>query len=60
VRRVGSVDAAPSGRLSHRFDDASFDVVVCQQALQLFADRGYALSEIRRVLAPGGRVVIDV
>jgi SAM-dependent methyltransferase len=60
VLRIGPLDAAarPWARLS--FDDASFDVVVCRQALQLFADRGGALSEIRRVLVPGGRLSVEV
>jgi SAM-dependent methyltransferase len=42
------------------FADDSFDVVVCHQGLQLFADRGRALSEMRRVLARCGRLVVSV
>lgn len=42
------------------FKDASFDVVVCQQGLQLFADRSRALCEMWRVLVPGGRVAVAV
>ncbi|MBF9031054.1 class I SAM-dependent methyltransferase [Rhodobacterales bacterium HKCCE3408] len=38
------------------FDDDSFDLVLCQQALQFFPDRAAALSETRRVLKPGGRI----
>jgi ubiquinone/menaquinone biosynthesis C-methylase UbiE len=40
--------------------DASFDVVLCQQGLQFFADRKAALAEMRRALAPLGRVGIVV
>ena len=40
--------------------DATFDVVLCQMGLQFFADRQGALREMRRVLAPGGRVVLNV
>lgn len=59
ARRAGSgvewrqADARRTG-----LPDASFDAVICQQGLQFFADRPAALREIRRVLAPGGRVVI--
>jgi len=38
--------------------DHSFDVVLCQQGLQFFPDRPAALAEMRRVLAPGGRILI--
>jgi len=37
------------------FADAEFDVVLCQLGLQFFPDRGAAVREMRRVLAPGGR-----
>src|ERR1700712_2583622 len=42
------------------FEDASFDVVLCQQGLQYFPDRPGAMREIARVLAPGGRVALNV
>jgi SAM-dependent methyltransferase len=34
--------------------------VLCQQGLQFFPDRPAALREMRRVLAPGGRLVLSV
>ena len=40
--------------------DAAFDQVLCQQGLQFFADKLSATCEIRRVLAPGGRVALSV
>ncbi|MGH8635175.1 MAG: class I SAM-dependent methyltransferase [Burkholderiales bacterium] len=40
--------------------DASFDVILCQQGLQFFPDKPKALREMRRVLAPGGRVLLSV
>ncbi len=42
------------------FPAAAFDLVLCQQGLQFFPDRPAALQEMRRVLAPGGRVVLSV
>jgi SAM-dependent methyltransferase len=42
------------------FDDAVFDLALCQQGLQFFPDKPAALSEMRRVLAPGGRLALTV
>ena len=42
------------------FQDEEFDLVLCQAALQFFPDKRAALLEIRRVLAPSGRVVVSV
>ena len=39
------------------FADRSFEVVLAQQVLQFTRDRKAAVREIRRVLAPGGRLV---
>jgi SAM-dependent methyltransferase len=49
----GSVRALP-------FPDAGFTLVLCQQGLQYFPDRAAALDEMRRVLVPGGRIVVSV
>jgi len=40
------------------FRDASFDAVTIGYGLRNIADAGAALAEMRRVLAPGGRVVV--
>ena len=42
------------------FGDGEFDVAFCQQGLQFFPDKPAALREIRRVLAPNGRLVLTV
>jgi ubiquinone/menaquinone biosynthesis C-methylase UbiE len=42
------------------FADAAFDAVLCQQGFQFFPDPARALAEIRRVLSPGGRVLLLV
>ena len=40
--------------------EGAFDVVFCQQGLQFFAERSTALLEMRRVLAPEGRLALSV
>jgi len=42
--------------LTLAYDDATFDVVVCRHVIQAVPDAGRVLTEIRRVLRPGGRV----
>lgn len=40
-------------------DGEQFDVVICQQGLQFFADRCSPVREMYRALAPGGRVAVS-
>ncbi|HET8758192.1 MAG TPA: methyltransferase domain-containing protein [Solirubrobacteraceae bacterium] len=40
--------------------DAAYDAVLCQLGLQFFPDRAAAAREMRRVLAPGGRILVNV
>ena len=42
------------------FDDESFDLVICIEAFYYVADPAQAASEMRRVLRPGGTVLIAV
>lgn len=49
----GSAEAMP-------LPEASFDAVLCQMGLQFMPDKHAALSEMRRVLAPGGRLILNV
>jgi len=42
------------------FPDGAFDVVLCQQGLQFMPDPAAAVAEMRRVLAPGGRLAVSV
>jgi ubiquinone/menaquinone biosynthesis C-methylase UbiE len=51
--RQGNAEALP-------FDDARFDLALCQQGLMFFQDRAAGLAEMRRVLVPGGRVAVTV
>ena len=41
------------------FADGSFDLVLCQQMLQFVPDPLVALHEVRRVLVPGGRLLVS-
>ncbi len=50
--RVGDVHDLP-------FEDGRFDAVLCECALSTFADPGRALSELHRVMAPGGRFAMS-
>jgi 2-polyprenyl-3-methyl-5-hydroxy-6-metoxy-1,4-benzoquinol methylase len=42
------------------FDDSSFDVVLCNQVLEHVPDCPTALRELRRVLRPGGLLLVGV
>jgi len=40
--------------------DGSYDVVICTQVLQYLSNAGRAVSELHRVLAPGGKLIVTV
>jgi SAM-dependent methyltransferase len=58
-RGVGNVTFRPGDVHNLPFPDGAFQVVTCRRAAHHFSNIQGALAEIRRVLAPGGRVVID-
>ena len=58
TRRPVQWQQADSARLP--FDDAGFDVVVCQFGVMFFPDKARAFSEARRVLRPGGALLFNV
>lgn len=61
ARRVRSeIDWRQGDTAALPFDEASFDIVLCQMALMFFPDRAKALQEMARVAAPGGTVAILV
>ena len=68
IEVASSVTPPPGPRVDWRVGDAlaledaagSYDVVLCQQGLQFFPDQPAAVREMRRVLAPGGRVGLAV
>ena len=55
ARGVDVVEADLNGRLP--FDDARFDIVVSNQVIEHLADTDRFVSEIRRILRPGGLAV---
>lgn len=40
--------------------DGGFDVVLCQMGLQFMSNKRQALAEMRRVVRPGGRIVLNL
>ena len=57
-QRHGAIEFQEGDAMDLRFPDASFDVVTISFGLRNVADRGQALREFRRVLRPGGRLMV--
>lgn len=54
-----SVEWREGNAIALPFDEnEKFDVLLCQQGLQFFPDKVVAAREMRRVLAPGGRLAV--
>jgi ubiquinone/menaquinone biosynthesis C-methylase UbiE len=58
IDRTSTVDWQPWVEGGLPFADGSFDVVACQHALHRLADPVSTVQEMRRLLAPGGRLGI--
>ena len=59
VRSPG-VTFEPADALDLRFEDGSFDLVVCQFGVMFFPDKARANAEARRVLRDGGRYLLVI
>ncbi|WP_432026009.1 class I SAM-dependent methyltransferase [Streptomyces sp. 1222.5] len=57
--RVPDAEWQQADAQSLPFPDGSFDLVVCQFGVMFFPDRRAAFAEVRRVLAPGGRFLLN-
>ncbi len=55
-----SIEWVERSVLDLRLQDATMDVVLCQQGLQFFPDKALAMREMRRVLARDGRLALSV
>jgi len=55
-----AIEWRQASALEMPFPGEAFDVAFCEQALQFFSDPLAALREMHRVLAPGGRVAVNV
>lgn len=54
-----TIDWVEKGACELPLSDDTFDVVLCSQVLQFLTERSKALSEMCRVLKPGGRVCLS-
>jgi SAM-dependent methyltransferase len=55
-----NVDFAIADAMNLQFEDASFDLMVCQFGVMFFPDKPAAFREAARVLKPGGRYIFNV
>jgi SAM-dependent methyltransferase len=58
-RRVPLAAWRQADALRLPFDDWQFDLVICQFGVMFFPDRPAAFGEMRRVLAPGGKLLFS-
>lgn len=60
MRNVECASKAVTSITAMSFDNASFDCVLCSEVLEHIPDDMKAVSELRRVLKPGGVLVVTV
>ena len=55
----GPIEWHQADATSLPFPDGFFDIALCQMGLMFIPDKQAAINELRRVIAPGGRAVIN-
>jgi ubiquinone/menaquinone biosynthesis C-methylase UbiE len=55
-----SIEWIEADAVSMPLEDGAFDIVLCQMGLQFVPNKLGALRELHRVLAPGGRVLVNL
>jgi ubiquinone/menaquinone biosynthesis C-methylase UbiE len=58
--RLSGVRYQQADALALPFEDAAFDVVVCQFGIMFFPDQAKGIAEMARVLRPGGLLAFNV
>lgn len=58
--RTGCVNFETGDATALRFEDDTFDAVICSEVLEHLPDYGAALAEMRRVLKPTGKLCVSV
>ncbi len=59
ARELDNVSVAAGDALDLQYEDDSFDEVILFEALYYLSDPNQFLSEVRRVLSPGGKLIIS-
>ena len=57
-RKLGNVIVEPGDITSLKYEDASFDKAVAANVIHLLDDPSKAIAELRRVVKPGGTIII--
>ncbi|HAV43452.1 TPA: hypothetical protein DCX15_05500 [bacterium] len=60
VEKNENIDVVGDVQDMHMFEDSSFDVIICSEVLEHVPSPHRAISEIYRILKPGGKLLLTV